>query len=78
MPIRLSSEEIVVKLEDAKFYFSPVTINDLFELPGAPGSEAVDPKRFLDLITKKLKRWEGVVDENENPVECSPENLNLI
>lgn len=78
MPVVIHDEEILVKCGDASFYFSPITLADLFQL--GVGQDALPDKKraiqeFLAVLPTKLVRWENVVDSQGNPIECSPQNF---
>lgn len=79
MPVVIRDEEILVEHEDAKFYFSPVTLADFFQMPGINQEGIPDKaeatKEFLNILPTKIVKWEGVVDSKGDPVECTPENF---
>lgn len=79
MPITISDKPIVVEVEDAKFYFEPLTLGDLLDIPGVEADALSDrktsAKAFLDLLPKKLKKWENVINDKGEALPCTPENF---
>lgn len=79
MPIVVQDEEVLIEVEDAKFRFSPMTLEEVFGLSGFTPEGLVDRdaviKNTLDLFPAKLKSWENIVDKDGKPLECTPENF---
>jgi hypothetical protein len=78
MAITLATEDVVVDMPEAeaKFVFEPMSVEAFLNLP--MGREAIDQKVFLEAVILRLKSWEGVVDKDGNPVECSADNFKKI
>lgn len=73
MPVKVR-QRIKVEVEDAKFVFKPVVLADV-----ASFTDKTPQNEILQLIAAKIESWEGVVDENDEPVECNKENfINLL
>lgn len=69
MPIRVAGK-LVIKIEDAEFVFDPITLGDV-----ANFSEETAQQEMLKLLASKLRSWVNVLGENDEPLECTAENL---
>ena len=75
MPVRVQ-QRIVLELKDegAKFVFKPMVLADV-----ANFSDKTPQSEILQLVAGKIESWDGVEDQEGNPVECNKDNfINLL
>lgn len=75
MPITLQEEDVVIDVGDGvKFTFAPLSLGAYFS--AMDGNETdISKEGFIKVLFKQIKSWEGVINKDGTPAECTQENV---